>query len=201
MNDHYYTAQPHVKSNRHKWETVIEGKTFTFQSDAGVFSKEQVDYGSRVLIRTAFELPYIPGDFLDMGCGYGPIGLTLATFMPERHVEMVDINERAVELAKENAGLNDVSNVSIHPSDLYQDVKGKEFSAIFCNPPIRAGKKTVHHILEEAYHYLALGGKLVIVIQKKQGAPSAQKKMDEVFGNVERVGLDKGFWILSSTKT
>ena len=200
MNDHYYTAHPSAKSHRHQWETKLHGKIFTFLSDTGVFSKEQVDFGSRLLIEPALTLSYPQGGFLDMGCGYGPMGLALARFNPERKIEMVDINERAVQLAKENAALNQVSNVRIHPSDLFKEVEGKEFAAVFSNPPIRAGKKVVHHILEEAKEYLKPEGRLVIVIQKKQGAPSAKAKMEEVFGNVERIGLEKGYWILSSKK-
>src|SRR5699024_7813226 len=111
MNDHYYTAQPSAKSNPHKWETTLKGEAFTFLSDAGVFSKERVDFGSRLLIETADTVDYPAGDWLDMGCGYGPIGLSLAKFHSDKHIEMVDINERAVELARENAQLNEVKNV------------------------------------------------------------------------------------------
>lgn len=200
MSDHYYTAKPTVKSNRQKWQTILNEQEMNFYSDRGVFSKDQVDVGSRVMIETVDPSVYPSGAWLDMGCGYGPIGLALAKSYPEIHVEMVDINERAVELSRENALLNGIKNVDIHSSNLFEDVKGQEFAAIFCNPPIRAGKQVVHQILEESKDYLKKGGFLTIVIQRKQGAPSAQAKMEAVFGNVERIGLEKGYWILTSKK-
>ena len=113
---------------------------------------------------------------------------------------MIDVNERALLLARENAQKNGIKNVDIHESNLYDAVKKSQYEIIISNPPIRAGKTVVHTILEKAYDYLAENGQLVIVIQKKQGAPSAQKKMEEVFGNCERIQWDKGYWILVSTK-
>lgn len=200
MSDHYYTNSPQSKSQQQSWTTELRGYDFTFTTDSGVFSKERVDYGTQVLLN-AVELEEFPaGDLLDLGCGYGPVGLTLAKLDPARTVEMVDVNERALALAQKNAAENQVENVSIHASSLYENVKGKEFAGIFSNPPIRAGKKTVHAILEDAFYYLKTEGYLTIVIQRKQGAPSAQKKMKEVFGNVERIFLDSGYWILQSKK-
>lgn len=200
MSDHYYTNAPQSKSQQQSWTAELRGYDFTFTTDSGVFSKERVDYGTQVLLN-AVELDNFPaGDLLDVGCGYGPMGLTLAKLDPARTVEMVDINERALALAQKNAAENQVENVSIHASSLYESVEGKEFAGIFSNPPIRAGKKTVHAILEESFLYLKTEGYLTIVIQRKQGAPSAQKKMEEVFGNVERIFLDSGYWILQSKK-
>lgn len=201
MSEHYYTENPHTKSKPVTWETQLDGRSFRFTSDAGVFSKERVDFGSRLLIETADLTDYPEGDLLDVGCGYGPMGIALAKKDDKRTVEMVDVNLRAIELAKQNAEKNGVKNVQIHPSDLYKSVEKRDFAGIFSNPPIRAGKQVVHYILEEAIHYLKPNGYLTIVIQKKQGAPSASKKMEEVFGNVERIAMDKGYWILRSQKT
>ena len=128
------------------------------------------------------------------------MGLSYAKANPQMSVEMVDVNERAMDLAKRNAETNGIQNVTIHESNTYDNVHAKDYSVIISNPPIRAGKDVVHRILAEAYDHLVEEGQLVIVIQKKQGAPSAQKKMQEVFGNVERIALDKGYWILVSTK-
>ncbi|WP_080147342.1 class I SAM-dependent methyltransferase [Marinilactibacillus piezotolerans] len=200
MSDHYYTNTPQSKSQQQSWSAELRGMDFTFTTDSGVFSKEKVDYGSTVLLNAADLTVFPEGPLLDVGCGYGPIGLTLAKLDPKRTVEMVDINERAIGLARKNAADNAVSNVSIYPSSLYEAVQHKAFAGIFSNPPIRAGKQTVHRILEEAVDYLKPGGLLTIVIQKKQGAPSAQKKMESVFGNVERIALDRGYWILQSKK-
>lgn len=200
MTDHYYSDNPHAKSNPETWEANLKGNTFRFTSDTGVFSKGRVDYGSQVLIETVDLLDFPKGDFLDLGCGYGPIGLSLAKACPKRTIELVDVNERAVSLAKKNAEDNQISNVEIHTSYLYEELKSKEFAGIFSNPPIRAGKETVHAILEDSFQHLKKEGRLTIVIQKKQGAPSAKKKMQEVFGNVERLIQDKGYWILQSRK-
>ncbi|WP_208559802.1 class I SAM-dependent methyltransferase [Marinilactibacillus kalidii] len=200
MSDHYYTNNPHSKSEQKSWKTTLRAFDFTFHTDAGVFSKEKVDYGSQVLLEAIDLKMYPEGPLLDVGCGYGPIGLTLAKLDPNRTVEMVDVNERALALAEKNAQTNQVTNVSIHPSSLYENVTETAFAGIVSNPPIRAGKKTVHAVLEQAIHYLKDEGYLVIVIQRKQGAPSAKKKMEEVFGNVERISLDGGYWILRSQK-
>lgn len=198
--DHYYTSKPTSESNRETWETTIEGKQFSFTTDSGVFSKKKIDLGSEVLMTTAAKVQFPKGDLLDVGCGYGPIGIYLADTFTDREVEMVDMNERALDLAQKNAEDNDVSNVDIYQSDLFEDVEKKDFAGILSNPPIRAGKKVVHAILETSYDHLMEEGLLLIVIQKKQGAPSAKKKMKEVFGNVKRIHLEKGYWILASRK-
>ena len=134
-----------------------------------------------------------------MGCGYGPIGLSLA-YAWHREVEMVDVNERALALAQKNATRNQIENVDIHVSNIYENVHQNQYAAIISNPPIRAGKKVVHTILADSYDLLAPGGTLTVVIQKKQGAPSAQKKMQEVFGNAEILKKDKGYYIIQSIK-
>lgn len=198
--DHYYSAKPTSESNRETWNTKINGKDFTYTTDAGVFSKNAIDQGSEVLMVTGAEQTYPEGNILDLGCGYGPVGVYLGQAFPDRTIEMVDINERALELSKVNTEQNGVKNVEIYQSNIYENVENKQFAAILSNPPIRAGKKVVHEILEKAYDHLVEGGQLLIVIQKKQGAPSAKKKMEDVFGNVERINLDKGYWILASTK-
>ena len=175
--NHYYTHQPNSKSQEKHFRYVLKGFSFQFVSDNGVFSKNTIDFGSQLLIES-YEVP--------------------SSFQEGKL--LVDVNERALELARRNAKANGIENVSIHESSIYDEINAKDYSVIISNPPIRAGKEVVHRILEEAYDYLIDGGQLVIVIQKKQGAPSAQKKMQEVFGNVERIALDKGYWILVSTK-
>ena len=127
------------------------------------------------------------------------MGLSLA-HSTGRFVEMVDVNERAVELTKENAALNGISHIKAYPSYIYDAVEANDFAAVISNPPIRAGKKVVHEIISGSYDKLVKGGTLTIVIQKKQGAPSAQKKMEEVFGNAEIVAKEKGYFIIVSEK-
>lgn len=198
--DHYYSNKPSSKSKPHRMNVHIGNFDLTIKTDAGVFSKDKMDKGTEVLIRAAQKTIFPEGNILDLGCGYGVIGVTLAKTFTNRLVEMVDVNERAISLSKDNAELNELGNLKIYQSDVFSAIENKKFAGIISNPPIRAGKKVVHQILEEAYEHLVEGGKLQIVIQRKQGAPSAKKKMEETFGNVERIALEKGYWVLESVK-
>ncbi|WP_419884052.1 class I SAM-dependent methyltransferase [Peribacillus sp. B-H-3] len=200
MSDHYYSQNPDVESNPKFWDYTLRGRKLRFKSDNGVFSKNEIDFGSRLLIETFQFDSELRGDILDVGCGYGPIGLSIAASFPERTIEMVDINNRAVELAKDNAKANGISNVKIYESDRLENVQSSQFAAILTNPPIRAGKKVVHEIFEESFKKLVTGGELRVVIQKKQGAPSAMDKMEQLFGNAEIAEKKKGYWILVSKK-
>jgi len=199
MTEHYYSRTQNVESNPQFWDYTLRNQNFRFKTDNGVFSKREVDFGSRLLIQ-AFELPEVEGSILDVGCGYGPIGLSIAKGFPGRLVHMVDVNARALELAKENADLNGIKNVDIYESDRLLNVKKEDFAVILTNPPIRAGKKVVHDIFEQAYQFLVNEGELWVVIQKKQGAPSAIEKMKELFAAVETIDKSKGYFILKAKK-
>lgn len=198
MSEHYYTKQPTVQHELHTVEEVLRGRKMVFHTDAGVFSKKGVDYGSKHLIET-MQLPP-SAQILDVGCGYGPIGLSAALLCPEGHVTMVDINERAVQLAADNAKRNHIENVTVLQSDLLDQVKGKQFDVVLTNPPIRAGKETVHRIFTDSHECLVSGGTLWVVIQKKQGAPSAMAKLESLYEEVEEVSKDKGYRILKAMK-
>lgn len=183
----------------HDFQTLtveLLGQSMRFKTDRGVFSKNGIDYGSRVLLENY--QPESAKSLLDVGCGYGTLGLTLAKKF-DLDVTMVDVNSRALDLCRKNAIDNTVSNSKIELSNIYESVSEK-YDAIISNPPIRAGKEVVHEILAGAFGHLNDGGHLTIVIQKKQGAPSAQKKMEEVFGNCQLVARDKGYFILRSYK-
>ncbi|MFD1337171.1 class I SAM-dependent methyltransferase [Oceanobacillus iheyensis] len=200
MSEHYFSNNPQSKTSPRTWMYELRGRTFHFTSDVGVFSKNDIDFGSRLLIEQ-FQEPQINGDILDVGCGYGPIGLSLAAEFEDRGVSMVDINDRAVELAKRNASGNNITNVTIQTSDIYSAIdETLRFAAVVTNPPIRAGKKVVHQIFEGAKDLLLPNGELWVVIQKKQGAPSAKDKLNEVFGNVEIVKKDKGYYIFKAQR-
>jgi len=195
---HYFTNNENEKSNEEKFQVEVLGEKFEFITDIGVFSKGELDDASRLLIET-FDKLALSGDILDVGCGYGAIGIALAAKRPNDHVHMIDVNLRAIDLAKRNAKLNGINNIHVYESNCYQNVD-TEFANIVSNPPIRAGKKVVHQILEEAFHYLEDEGTLTIVIGKQHGAASSEKKMLEVFGNVKRIERRKGFWVLQSIK-
>lgn len=195
MTKMYYAENPDSAHDIHELKVTLLGQSFTFLTDSGVFSKKMVDYGSQVLLNT---LDFEKGKtLLDLGCGYGPLGISLAKVQGVKPT-MVDINNRAIDLAKQNAQKNGVE-ADIFQSNIYEKVNGT-FDYIISNPPIRAGKQVVHTIISESINYLKVGGNLTIVIQKKQGAPSAKAKMEEVFGNVEILKRDKGYYILRSEK-
>lgn len=199
MSEHYYSKDPKVESSPQKWTATLRGKTLQFKTDKGVFSKGEVDFGSRLLVET-FTMPDVAGPVLDVGCGYGPIGLTLALSFPERKIHLVDVNERALGLCASNADRNGVTNAMIYASDALSAVKAEGFSAILTNPPIRAGKETVFNFYNDSFEKLVSGGQLWVVIQKKQGAPSTAKRLQELFGNVDTIAKKKGYYILRATK-
>ncbi|MBS4197850.1 class I SAM-dependent methyltransferase [Lederbergia citri] len=199
MVEHYYSREPEVVSDPKYWNAELRNYTFRFKTDHGVFSKGEVDFGSRLLIDT-FEPPETAGPILDVGCGYGPIGLSIAKDFPDRLIHMIDVNQRAIALAKENAEQNSIYNVEIYESDRLANVSEENFAAILTNPPIRAGKDVVHDIFEQSFHRLKSDGELWVVIQKKQGAPSAKAKIEELFSDVETVVKKKGYYILKAIK-
>lgn len=199
MTDHYYSHKQNVASDPKYWNFNLKGNSFRFKTDNGVFSKKEVDFGSQLLIDT-FEPTDEHGMILDVGCGYGPIGLSLAKSFPSANVHMIDVNERALGLSQENAGLNNLTNVQIYQSDCLSEVSETSFSDILTNPPIRAGKHVVHTIFEQSSRHIRSGGSLWVVIQKKQGAPSAITKLTELFDEVETVVKSKGYFILKAKK-
>ena len=190
--EHYYSENPMAKHSIIRIEYNIENLSLTFESDAGVFSKTKVDYGTDVLIKT---IPALRGRVLDLGCGYGPIGITLARLNPRAEIAMVDINQRAVDLANKNILLNKIENATAFQSDGFEGVGGT-FDTIVTNPPIRTGKKVVYPLFEESINYLNKGGHIYVVIQKKQGAQSAMNKLTEIYGNCEAINKKGGYWIL-----
>lgn len=198
MGSHYFKNDSNVKSEERLIRFHFKEKLFELFSDNGVFSKNGLDEGSNILIEYILKLP-LNGRLLDMGCGYGPIGLTLATFFENSFIDMFDINERAVNLARKNQEKLGIKNVGIGVSDGFKNVKN-EYNFIFINPPIRAGKQVIYKMFEDSFASLCNDGNLVIVIRKSHGAPSAQKKLIEIFGNCEIKEKNKGYYILQSTK-
>jgi len=194
---HYFTNDENAKSNEKEFQVEVLGNTYKFITDDGVFSKGELDVASRLLIETVHALE-MPGTLLDVGCGYGAMGLVLASTRLD-DVHMIDVNLRAIDLAKRNAILNRVNNVNVYESFCYDRV-GQKFSHVISNPPIRAGKKVVHQMIAESIDYLEDHGTLTIVMGKQHGAASAGKKMEEIFGHVEKIARKKGFWILQSMK-
>ncbi|UXV42656.1 class I SAM-dependent methyltransferase [Staphylococcus simulans] len=199
---HYYDKDPKVESHKETFKYHYYQNELNLVTDAGVFSKGKIDFGSDLLVRT-FLKEHPPGPkktIVDVGCGYGPIGLMIAKVSPHHHVIMLDVNHRALDLAKENSEKNHIENVTVKESDGLAEVPDNSCDMIVTNPPIRAGKSVVHGILEDAHEKLRAEGELYVVIQKKQGMPSAKKKMEAVFGNVETLTKEKGYYILKSKR-
>lgn len=175
------------------------GETFVLQSDAGVFSKDGLDDGSRLLLETIAKTD-LGSDILDLGCGVGPLGLTLAKLDPSRRVTLADVNRRALDCARANAiALGVVDQVRILESDVYSNIDST-FSTIVTNPPIRAGKKVTYAMYAGALSHLHEGGSLILVIRKAQGAPSCQRYLETLFPSVSCVASHKGYRILIAKK-
>lgn len=189
---HYFTNEQ-LPSDVKETTCVVLGNHFKFLTDNGVFSKDGLDFGSRLLLEV-IPRGEVGGKILDMGCGYGVLGIILAR-MTSKKVDMVDVNHRALHLSKRNAKLNGVSDlVSIFESDCYSNVSEK-YSTIVTNPPIRAGKKIVYDIVMNARNYLEDGGNLYLVIRKEQGAKSLIVDLEKVY-TVKVLEKKKGFFII-----
>ena len=193
---HYFTNDLNLKSEIKEYKVNILDKTFNFKTDNGVFSKGELDFGTKVLLDEVLKLP-ISGDVLDLGCGYGVIGIVLAK-LKNVNVDMVDINKRAVHLAKLNIKANDVSGINVYENDglLNNSLK---YDYTISNPPIRVGKIKLYELLHNALDSLKDNGKLIIVIRKEQGAKSFIKDFNAL-ANIEILNKCKGFYVISLRK-
>jgi 16S rRNA (guanine1207-N2)-methyltransferase len=196
--EHYFTEQPKSKVQLGLIRTYFREKSFEFLTASGVFSKERIDLGTRLLIESMI-LPE-KGCVLDVGCGYGAVGIAAAIFNPDLHVAMVDVNMRAIQLARQNAELNHVWNVEIRHGHLYEPVKDLMFDCIVSNPPVSAGMKTVEAIITEAPAHLTYAGTLQMVVKSKIGGKRLQSVFEKAFGNVDVLARGSGYRVLISKK-
>lgn len=195
----YFDNNEELSHDFHQYSFSLLGEEFSFISDSGVFCKDGLDDGSRLLLETIAKTD-LGNSILDMGCGIGPIGLLLAHFDKNRHVTLVDVNRRALDCAKQNAAkLGLSSRVDIFESDVYSNINSS-FSTIVTNPPIRAGKKVTCAMYAGAISHLNEGGQLILVIRKQQGASSCQEYLKTIFKEVEVVKSKKGYRILIAKK-
>lgn len=195
---HYYINDPNLKNELNSYKVNLRKNDFIFYTQPGVFSKNNLDYGTKLLIESV-EITDQVKTVIDIGCGYGPIGLSIAKENQKLSVYMYDINARAIELAKKNALANNISNVVISENYLLDNITVKA-DLIISNPPIRAGKNVIFKLYEQAFNNLDVGGSFYCVIQKKQGAPSTFKKLSELFNNAEIITKSKGYWIILAKK-
>lgn len=194
---HYYDKEVNLKSERKSFDFIFKNVKFKFYTDNGVFSKGFIDFGTQQMLNN-FNESKLEGPILDMCCGYGVVGIILKKFT-KSDVYMTDVNERAVELSKDNAKLNNV-DVSIFSGNLFENLPDIKYKNILVNPPIRAGKEIVFKIYEGSHERLLDDGSLFVVIQKKQGAPSTLKKLEELFKSVKVVAKEKGYYIIEAVK-
>ena len=174
---YYFDKNTNVESKEITTKAEIRGKLYTFKTDNNVFSKKGLDFGTRTLLES-IDLKNISGDILDFGCGYGPIGIYIKS-NTNSNVDMIDINERALNLARSNASINKV-DANIFESNVYSNIT-KKYDYIITNPPIRVGKKILYEILIGAKEHLKENGHLIFVINKDQGAKSTMKDMQEYY--------------------
>ena len=190
---HYYTDNSNLASNKREFDYYFDNETFRFTTDNGVFSKGGVDYGSYILIKTIYK-NNLGNSLLDLGSGYGPIGIILKRFNPSVEIEMVDVNSRATDLAILNCKKNN-TDINVHLCENILELN-HNFDTITLNPPIRAGKKVIYDLYDKSKEKLNDGGHLYIVIRKAQGANSSISKLETLFKKVEVINKDSGYYII-----
>ena len=191
MTEHYYTENPNSAHDERQVTLRALGNLLAFTTDAGVFSRDGLDRGTEALLDA---LPELAGRVLDLGCGWGAVGVALAKRYPALEVVMTDINQRAVALARRNLAANGVA-AEVAQGDGFAAVTG-EFDAIVTNPPIRAGKAVIYALFSRARDFLKPGGALYVVIRKQQGAPSALKYLREIYAEAEVIDRSGGFHVI-----
>ena len=190
---HYYTDNSNLASNKREFDYYFDNEVFRFTTDNGVFSKANVDYGSYILIKTIYKRN-LGKSLLDLGSGYGPIGIILKRFNEQTEVEMVDVNSRATELAKLNCQKNN-TDIKVHLCENILELD-HNFDTITLNPPIRAGKKVIYDLYDKSKEKLNLDGHLYIVIRKAQGANSSISKLETLFKQVVVINKDSGYCVI-----
>ncbi|BAD85696.1 ribosomal RNA small subunit methyltransferase C [Thermococcus kodakarensis KOD1] len=186
---HYYSEEPSTPLKTKTIEVCVRGHCFKFITASGVFSFGRLDRGTELLIES---MVLQPGwRVLDLGCGYGPIGIVASRFVD--YVVMTDVNRRAVSIAKKNLKINGVRNAEVRWGSLYEPVAGEKFDSIITNPPVHAGKEVLREIVINAPRHLNDGGYLQLVIKTKQGAKYIKSLMDETFTEVRELAKGSGY--------
>lgn len=192
---HYFETDKELKDEKESFTYTLNGQIYSLVSNSGIFSPGHVDYATNILLSC---IPELKGSLLDLGCGYGVIGIVLGRQNKLSKITMADCNERALECARENCRLNNI-NAEIVESDCYSNIRDI-FDTIVINPPIHAGKQVLFTMYEGAYEHLNDQGQLFIVIQKKHGAESTISKLLTIFNNCTPIYKKKGFYVLQCVK-
>jgi len=196
--EHYFAEHPKSKATFGLVRTYLRGRPFEFLTASGVFSKRRVDLGTRLLI----ECMMLPqnGEVLDIGCGYGAVGIAAAAFNPCLHVVLADVNGRAVWLARQNAEKNCVGNVEVRRGRLYEPVKNLAFDCILSNPPVSAGMEIVKEMICRAPAHMSDDSVFQMVVRSKVGGKRLRAFFEEAFGGVEVLERKSGYRVLISRK-
>ena len=196
--EHYYTAQPNCDVKLGLIRTRLRGVPFEFMTASSVFSKKRVDTGTRLLIES-MTLPS-SGRVLDVGCGYGAVGIAAAHFHPSLQVVLTDVNLRAVRLTRENIERNKVANAEVKCGFLYEPLEDLTFNSILSNPPVSAGMETVKAIITEAPKIMATKATLQMVIRSKIGGKTLPAIFEAVFGNCQVLAREGGYRVIIAEK-
>lgn len=193
--NHYYTDNKDLISERREFVYYFDNEVFRFTTDHGVFSKDNVDYGTYILLKAIYRCD-LGDSLLDLGSGYGPVGIILKRFHPGLSVDMVDVNSRAIELAELNC-INNGTDITVHLCEDILELK-KTFDTVMLNPPIRAGKKVIYGLYERSARVLNEHGHLYVVIRKSQGAMSTISELKKLFGQVKVIDKESGYFVIDS---
>ncbi len=188
-----YFDNANLPSNIKEFETIFFNTKFVFKSDNGVFSKDKLDFGTRLLLES-LPIKDMTGDILDLGCGYGVVSIILSRFV-NASFDAVDVNRRALHLSEMNMKLNHVSGINYIESNCYEALGDKKYDYIITNPPIRAGKEIVYKMLREAKEHLKENGRLFFVMRKDHGAKTAIRDISDIY-NCEIICKEKGFFVI-----
>ncbi len=192
--DHYFSSAPKCNDRFGLVRANLRGRNFEFLTSSIVFSKRKVDLGTYVLI-DAMVLPQ-KGSVLDIGCGYGVVGIAAAASNPNLHIVMSDVNMRAIRLARQNLEANRICNAEVRYGYLYEPVEQNRFEWILSNPPVSAGMDTVKAIISGAPKVMVAGGSFQMVIRSKIGAKSLPEAFCAAFGNCEVLARESGYRVL-----
>lgn len=196
---HYFIEKSHKASDYFEFDATIRDMKLKFRSCDSIFSKDEVDEGTLTLLNTIFDKLDLTGNGLDLGCGYGVIGISIIKYLG-LNCDMIDVNGTAVELANHNLMLNGLrSGAKVFKSNGFEQVSDN-YDFIITNPPIKTGKKLLFELMEGCFNHLNIGGSLTLVIRKDHGEESLRKKLIELFGNCEILKRNKGFYILHCVK-
>jgi len=199
MGGQYFEKRPASARRPARITVTIRGRPFLFQTDSGVFSREGLDRGTELLLEAIEVGPC--ESILDLGCGYGVIGIVAAHLSQGGHVILTDVNERAAALARANLVANGTRNAEVRIGDVYAPIDDLVFDHILCNPPIRAGRVVVDRIISDAPSHLLDGGSLWLVARTRQGADTLRLRMTKAFDGADVVKRGSGYKVLRSIKS